>query len=173
MRRSLLLSSIGVAAGVLATTGFLVAGSAAAAGHPARTGHRPAHGQVLRAVLAPSLPTDPAIFGVAPGGAPWRVAHGQARLGSSGRLTVDVHGLVLTTTGANPVPDLAASVYCGGTLAATSTPVPFSTTGNARIRTKVSLPAFCPAPAVLLNPATGSSPSDVKTTVYIAFDGTA
>jgi hypothetical protein len=44
----------------------------------------------------------------------------------------DVHGLVLSTTGANPVPDLAASLYCGGTLLATTMPVPFSTTGNAR-----------------------------------------
>ncbi len=68
--------------------------------------------------------------------------------------------------------DVMASVYCGGTVAATTTPVPFSTTGNARIRTTVSLPAFCPAPAVLLNPATGTSPSEVKTAIYIAFDGT-
>ena len=172
MRRSLLVSSIAVAAGVLATAGILVAGSAAAAGHPARTGHGHTRGQVLRAVLAPSVRADPAIFGVVPGGAPWQLARGQARLGKSGRLMVRVHRLVLTTTGANPVPDLAASVYCGGTVAATTTPVPFSTTGNARIRTTVSLPAFCAAPAVLLNPATGSSPSEVKTTIYIAFDGT-
>ncbi len=172
MRRSLLVSSIGVAAGVLATTGILVAGSAGAASHPARTGHQHTRGQVLRAVLAPSLPADPAIFGVVPGGAPWELGHGRARLGKSGRLMVSVHGLVLTTTAANPVPDLAASVYCGGTVAATTTPVPFSTTGNARIRTRVSLPGFCPAPAVLLNPATGSSPSEVKTAIYIAFDGT-
>jgi hypothetical protein len=171
MRRSLLVSSIGVAAGALATVGILGA-SASAASHPARTGHRGTRGEVLRAVLAPSVPADPAIFGVAPGGAPWQLAHGQVRLGKSGRLTVDVDGLVLTTTGANPVPDLAASVYCGGTLATTTAPVLFSATGNARIRTTVSLPAFCPAPAVLLNPATGSLPSQVKTTIYIGFDGT-
>jgi hypothetical protein len=171
MRRSLLVSSVGVAVGVLATAGILVGGSAAAASHPARDGHRGTHGGVLRAVIAPSVPSDPAIFGVAPGGAPWQIDHGHVRLGKSGRLAIDVDGLVLTTTGANPVPDLAASVYCGGTVAATTMPVPFSTKGNARIRTTVSLPAFCPAPAVLLNPATGSSSSDIKT-VYIAFDGT-
>lgn len=171
MRRSLLVSSIGVAAGVLALVGIFST-SAAAAGHPARTGHWGTRGEVLRAVLAPSVPADPHIFGAAPGGAPWRLARGQVRLGKDGRLTIEVNGLVLTTTGANPVPDLAASVYCGGTLAATTTPVPFSTTGNARIRAAVSLPAFCPAPAVLLNPATGSSLSTVKTTIYIGFDGT-
>jgi hypothetical protein len=172
MRRSLLVSSAGVAAGVLALVGIFST-SAAAAGHPVRTGHWDTRGEVLRAVLAPSVPTDPHIFGVAPGAAPWRLAHGQVRLGKDGRLAVEVNGLVLTTTGANPVPDLAASVYCGGTLAATTTPVPFSTAGDARIRATVSLPAFCPAPAVLLNPATGSSPSTVKTAVYIGFDGTA
>jgi hypothetical protein len=171
MRRSLLVSSIGVAAGVLALVGTFST-SAAAASHPARTGHQGTRGEVLRAVLAPSVPTDPSIFGVAPGGAPWQLARGQVRLGQGGRLTVDVKGLVLTTTGANPVPDLAASVYCGGKVAATTAPVPFSATGNARIRATVSLPSFCPAPAVLLNPATGSSPGTVITTVYIGFDGT-
>ena len=171
MRRSLLVSSVGVAAGVLAMVGVFGT-SASAASRPARTGHQGTRSEVLHAVLAPSVPTDPSIFGVAPGGAPWKLARGQVRLGKDGRLMVDVDGLVLTTTGANPVPDLAASVYCGGTLAATTKPAPFSTTGNALIRATVSLPAFCPAPAVLLNPATGSSPSDVKTTVYIGFDGT-
>jgi hypothetical protein len=107
MRRSLLVSSIVVAAGVLALAGIFST-SAAAAGHPARTGHRGTRGEVLRAVLAPSVPGDPPIFGAAPGGAPWRLAHGQVRLGKDGRLTVQVNGLVLTTTGTNPVPDLAA-----------------------------------------------------------------
>jgi hypothetical protein len=171
MRRSLLIST-GVMALALATTGMFAAGTAAAASHSGQHGHRNSRSDVLHAALAPSVPTDPAILGVAPGGAPWRLTHGQALLGSSGRIMVDVQGLVLTTTGANPLPDLAASVYCGGTLAATTAPAPFSTTGNAKIRTTVSLPAFCAAPAILLNPATGSSPSQVKTGTYIGFDGT-
>src|SRR5258708_5049885 len=170
MRRSLLVSSVGVAAGALATAG-LVGASAAAASHSGRAGHPETRGELLRAVLTPSVPADPAIFGVASGGAPWRLTRGQVRLGKSGRLLVDVHGLVLITTRANPVPDLAASLYCSGTLAATTAPVRFSAKGNARIRATVSLPAFCPAPAVLLNPAAGRSPSEVKTTIYIGFDG--
>jgi hypothetical protein len=172
MRRSLLISA-GVLTAAVVAAGILTAGTAAAASHSGRPGHRDNRGEVLSAALAPSVPADPAIFGAAPGGAPWKLIHGQADLSGSGRILVDVRGLVLTTTGANPVPDLAASVYCGGTLAATTAPVPFSTAGNARIRTTVSLPALCQAPAILLNPATGSSSGDVKTGTYIGFDGTA
>jgi hypothetical protein len=122
--------------------------------------------------LAPSVPGDPAVFGVKPGGAPWILDRGHVRLGRGGELKVEVSGLVLATTGANPLPDLAASIYCNGALAATTSPVPFSTTGDAAIDANVSLPAFCAAPAVLLNPATGSSSSTVVTGTYIAFDGT-
>ena len=161
--------------GVLAMVAVLTVGSAAAARHSDHHGNQGWHGgeALLRAELSPSVPSDPAIFGVSPGGAPWQLAHARVRLGESGRLDIDVDGLVLTTTGANPLPDLAATIYCGGTAAATTAPVPFSTKGDAHIRTMVTLPAFCPAPAVLINPATGSSPSSVITTAYIAFDGTA
>ncbi len=128
--------------------------------------------RLLSVAVAPSVPSDPAIFGVNPGSIPWMIKHGRARLSGDGALQVNVVGLVLTTTGANPVPFLAASVYCNGALAAISPPAPYSTKGNARIRASVTLPAFCPAPAVLLNPATGSAPSDVLP-VYIGFGGTA
>jgi hypothetical protein len=172
VRRPLMISA-GAVAAALATAGIFGTAAAAAASHSRQPGHRETRSEVLRAALAPSVPTDPAIFGAAPGGAPWKLRHGRALLATRGRITVDVQGLVLTTTNANPVPDLAGSVYCGGMIAATTAPVPFSTTGNAKIRATVSLPAFCPAPAILLSPATGSSSSDVKTGVYIAFNGTA
>jgi hypothetical protein len=35
------------------------------------------------------------------------------------------------------------------------------------------LPVFCAAPAVLVNPVMGTTPSNVKDNVYIAFEGTA
>ena len=132
-----------------------------------------ANGQalVLSAALAPSLPTDPAIFGVPPGGAPWVLSHGHVRLGHGGALQVNVAGLVIPPTGSNPVPDLAAAVYCNGALSATTAPVPFSSRGDAQIHASVTLPAFCPAPAVLLNPATGSAQGDVLP-FYIGFNGT-
>jgi len=177
MRRSLLVSFVAVLTGVLVTTIVLVVASAGAALHSAHHGHHGHHGgrredELFRAELAPSVPTDPMIFGVSPGGAPWQLDHGKVRIGEDGTFEVEVDGLVLTTTGSNPVPDIAASVFCNGTLAATTLPVPFSTSGDAHIQTTVSLPAFCPAPAVLLNPATGSSSSNVVTSLYIGFDGT-
>lgn len=128
---------------------------------------------VLTAGLAPSVPTDPEVFGVTAGSIPWVIEGGHARLGSGGALQVNVAGLVDPRTGKNPVPGLAASVYCNGTLAATTSPVPFSPQGNASLHAMITLPAFCPAPAVLLNPATGTTAADVHSNVYIAFDGTA
>ncbi|MCU1494717.1 MAG: hypothetical protein JWO62_2481 [Acidimicrobiaceae bacterium] len=177
MRRSLLVSSVVVATALSATmgTGVGLGSAATVANHQAKAGHDGERGNsvVLRSSLAPSVPSDPAIFAVKPGGAPWVLDAGHVRLGRGGELEVEVAGLVLATTGANPVPDLAASLYCNGALAATTAPVPFSATGNAHIHASVSLAAFCAAPAVLLNPATGSSPSAVVTGTYIAFDGTA
>lgn len=128
-------------------------------------------GIALVATLAPSVPADQSIFDVPPGGVPWQLTQGHVVLGRDGLLVANVAGLVVTTSGSNPIPDLAASVYCNGTLAARTAPVPFSTQGNAHIRASLSppLPAFCPAPAVLLNPA--MSPTNVLG-VYIAFDGT-
>ncbi len=128
------------------------------------------HSLLLSAPLAASLPTDNPIFGVNPGGAPWQIAPGNVQLRQNGALTADVDRLVLTATGKNPIPDLAASVFCNGVLAGTTVPVPFSSRGNARIHATVTLPAFCPAPAVLLNPATGTSTTDVLK-IYIGFDG--
>jgi hypothetical protein len=158
------------AATAIVTLGGVGVGLAASAGAAGVHAQDEPQALVLRASLAPSLPTYAAIFGVKPGGAPWAIRSGLVRLGQGGALEVNVSGLVLTTTGANPVPGIAASVFCDGTLAATTVSEPFSTTGDARIHTSVSLPSPCLAPAVLLNPAT---PSGVVTSVYIGFDGTA
>lgn len=163
MQRSFRLSALGIAAVLAALVGAVMALAA-----PAARGN--SEQAVLSGSLAPSVPTDPAIFGVAPGGLPWVLAAGQVQLGAGGMLQANVARLIVPTLGSNPVPYIAASVYCGGALAATTAPVPFSGGGNAQIHANVSLPAFCPAPAVLLKPATGSSSSDIVD-VYIAFDG--
>jgi hypothetical protein len=118
---------------------------------------------VLHAELAGSLPTDPALFGVTAGGAPWVVDQGDVRL-RSGRLDVRVTGLIIPTTGVNPVTDLAASVVCNGVVVATTAAVPFSSAGDARIDAAVTLPERCLAPVVLLNPR--GNPA-----VYIAATG--
>lgn len=178
MSRFLRVSSIAIVTGALVATGCLVglSSSAAAPSHPQKGAHHH-HGRresaIISASVAPSVPTDPMIFGVVAGGAAWTIDHGHARLGNRGALEVDVRGLVLTMTKANPVPDLAASVFCDGAAVATTAPVAFSSGGDAHIHACVTLPGFCAAPAILLNPATSGSTSGVLTAVYIAFDGTA
>jgi len=137
-------------------------------------GHRHG-GDVLRSDLFGSqvAPTGPVLFGVNPGGAPWVIARGEARVRRNGRVKVRVEGLVIPTppsNGTNPLSNIAASVYCGGTLVATTDPVPFSPAGDARIDAtlKAAVPSPCLAPAVLLNPAPGGV---VAARTYIAASG--
>jgi hypothetical protein len=151
-----------VAAAVVVTAGLVGAPAAFA-----NSGHSGGGGRtILSAELAGSLTTDPVLFQTAaPGGADWVIRDGDARLRRDGRLDVRVDGLVLTSTGANPVTQLAASVACNGAVVATTAVVPFSTAGDAKIHARVALPQRCIAPVVLLNPR-GSA------TVYIGVTGT-
>lgn len=128
-------------------------------------------GDLLRAPLSASIVSDPAIFAVTPGAVAWTLDSGNVRLGANGRLDVEVHGLVVSSTNSNPLPDIAASVYCNGVVAATTAPVTFSAKGNAQIESTVTLPTSCMVPAVLLHPATGSLTTNVVLATYIAFDG--
>ena len=67
--------------------------------------------------LAPSVPADQALHGVAAGGAPWVLRSGSAELGRKGRLQVRVRGLVIPPPAGNgtagPVMTVRASLYCG------------------------------------------------------------
>jgi hypothetical protein len=113
---------------------------------------------VLFTSLAPSVPTDPSLLGVAPGAVPWVLRSGEAQLRSDGRLTVRIRGLLIPsgqfagTTG--PVKTVSASLYCGqnSTPAGTSNTVPLSSAGDARIATRLTLPSKCQVPAVLIHP---------------------
>jgi hypothetical protein len=115
---------------------------------------------ILKDNVTPSLPTDVSILGVKPGGVPWVIDKGEARVKPDGRVRARVEGLVVPSSdpavpSTNPVPTLAASVFCNGstTPAATTMAVPFSPAGDARIDERVTLPATCADPVVLLNPA--------------------
>src|ERR1700759_4348871 len=96
--------------------------------------------------LAPVVGSVPGatIGGVASGGAPWVTRRGIAVLTNDGRLSVDVRGLVLPSTGntTGPVTAVAASVVCANTVAATTNAVSLSPAGDAEIhaRVKVTLP---------------------------------
>lgn len=159
----------GAGAAAMAISGWAVLGGAASAAPTAST----ATPVMLAATLAPSIPADPPIFGVTAGSLPWKITHGTVVLGADGSLTASIAGLVVPPGNTNPVPDLALSVFCNGTRVATTAAVTFSTAGNARVVAKVALPGFCPAPAVLINPALSKKPSDILTNIYIGFDGKA
>ncbi|GEL97103.1 hypothetical protein [Cellulomonas terrae] len=153
-----------VAAVVVLTAG-LVGAPAAFAGGGHGGGHDGGGKTILSAELAGSLTTDPVLFQAAPGGADWVIRDGEVRLRHDGRLDVRAKGLVLTSTGANPVTQVSASVACNGAVVATTAVVPFSATGDAKIRATVTLPQRCIAPVVLLNPRGNAA-------VYIGITGT-
>jgi hypothetical protein len=110
------------------------------------------------ATLAPSVPTDPPIHSVVPGNVPWVLKFGEARLRTDGRIKAVIRGLVIpppTGNGtAGGVTTVSLSLYCGNdtTAADTTTPVPLSTDGNARIRDTFTLPAKCLGPVLLVHP---------------------
>ena len=131
---------------------FGAAAAASSSGDSGQLNSKDQGNQLLEAPIQGSLTTDPPLFGVNRGGAPWVISRGQAELDTSGRLEVEVRGLIIPTTGVNPVVRLAASVACNGAVVATTATVPFSTSGDAKIEASVTLPTRCLAPAVLLNP---------------------
>jgi hypothetical protein len=104
----------------------------------------------------------PTIDGVLGGGIAWVIDEGHAQLRADGRLHIDVQGLVLASGGAagtNPIPTGVGIVTCGnGATTITTDPVPFSTTGDAEVNTRVSLPATCLAPNVFYAGGTAGGP---------------
>jgi hypothetical protein len=117
---------------------------------------------LFRTALAPSLPTDPAIHGVAAGAAPWVLRHGEVQIDRDGRVRAKLDGLVIPVAHgtfpagtARPVTVVSASLYCGAdssAAAATTSSVPISEDGDAVISEKVALPSTCLAPIVLVHP---------------------
>jgi hypothetical protein len=162
--------SRGSAAALLATAAL--AGSAATAITAlGDRGGGNGHGKtLLRTTVAPSVPGDPALHGSAPGGAPWVLDQGEARLRRGGRLDVRLAGLVIPTAPANgtpgPVATVSASLFCGAdtTPADTTVTVPISRAGDARISDRLTLPSKCLGPVVLVHP-------NGNTAVYIAATG--
>jgi hypothetical protein len=87
---------------------------------------------------------------------------GSVKISRKGRFELRVDGLVLTSTGtAGSVTSISASLFCGAdtnkVAAFTTSAVPLSTDGDARIRQKVTLPATCLAPIVLVHPNGGTA----------------
>lgn len=171
-----LLATVALAAG--ATTAFAHDGGG---GHHGK-GHGDRHGgTILRSGLVGSTPGGPALFGVAPGGAPWTIAKSEVRVRSD-RVRVRGKGLLLInapnpalngTTG--PVQMVVAAVFCNGsnTPAFTSAPVPLERDGDFRVDQHVTtppLPSPCLAPAVLVRIAQTNGAA-VTIGAYIAANG--
>ena len=179
-----------IAAGALAVAGgSTLADAHDGPGHDGDSGKhhgkRQGHGDrghhkgnaILRSALFGSKTTahgGPTLFGVAPGGIDWVInKKGKAKVSRDGRVRVRIHGLVFAegpNVGKNTVPQLAATVYCGGAAVGTTKPVAFSATGDAFIDETLATapPSPCLAPAVLINPAPAGT---AVTTTYIAASG--
>jgi hypothetical protein len=119
---------------------------------------------VMTPVVAPFTgPTHP-IRGVNGGGVPWQIDRARGDLSSDGRLKIRVEGLVLVSSGQNPIPMFRGVVNClttespdvGVNLA--TAPVPASSDGDATINATVELPDPCVAPIVFVTSGTGPPP---------------
>jgi hypothetical protein len=115
--------------------------------------------EVLKAKLKPCV-KDGTTFGeVGSCGKVWKLGSGEAKLEADGKIKVEVKGLVLndTSTGEfngtpDGVTDVVATLICNGTeVAGMADRVPLSNPkGDAKIETKLSMPANCAKPIVLL-----------------------
>jgi len=148
-----------------------LADDSSTAATPERNGHGSTTILAFDTMIGNPGPNDPAnvIRGFNGGGAPWailRSVHGLLR--SNGQLIVIVRGLVVAPLGANPVPQFRAALSCqdpadpnGGQLFFTGL---FPATmgdkaGDANIIGRVTLPATCFAPLILIgSPPSPSSP---------------
>jgi hypothetical protein len=126
-----------------------------------------------------------AVGGVISGGAPWVVSQGEASVSSSGRIEVEVKGLLIAPGGPPAVVGttagiamVAATLVCGGSGGTavpvpdlSITPAPLSTAGNAEIQQQVTLPATCFAPSVLVRIFNASNPLGSQLGPFIAVTG--
>jgi hypothetical protein len=119
-------------------------------------------------VTGPFVGAANPIRGVNGGGFPWQIAEASGRLSASGRLEVEVEGLVLLNgapvppalRGTNPISSFQAIVSCqtivNGSPATTNVataPFPASTAGDSQIEATVTLPSPCIAPIIFVGPS--------------------
>jgi hypothetical protein len=117
----------------------------------------------MAGVIAPYTGSTNPIRGVNGGGVPWQIAEAKVVLAADGRLEIKVEGLVLVSTGANPVATFRGVVSCQSIQAGAAVvsnvmtdPVPASTTGNAKIEATLDLPEPCFAPIVFITSGGGA-----------------
>ena len=104
------------------------------------------------------------IRGVSGGGRAWQIDSAMGLLERDGHLVVHVRGLVLVSTGTDPISSFRAIVSCqsiagdgSATIANVSTGTfPASSDGNADLETSISLPSPCVAPIVFVTSPGGA-----------------
>jgi hypothetical protein len=109
-----------------------------------------------------ACPADKSVIGgVNACGWGWKLGSGHATIGADGSVKVELQGLVLSDPKAgefNGTPDgvdaVAVAVVCGAGAAAAVAgqvdPMPLSKAGDAKISAKLTLPASCAEPRVLV-----------------------
>ena len=115
---------------------------------------------ILRAELVGSMPADPPIAGVTPGGAPWVNGPSKARVREDGRIEVKIKGLVIPPpvgTGVNPVASVVATLVCDDMVESSSAPFALSTAGDGSTSDVITGTRHCEDPIVLIQPAASSS----------------
>ncbi|HEY2015129.1 MAG TPA: hypothetical protein VGH38_16585, partial [Bryobacteraceae bacterium] len=94
------------------------------------------------------------VAGVPSGGAPWVISQGQVSVSGTGRIEVEIKGLLIASGPAagtvGPVTMVMASLVCGDVVAASTKGFSLSTTGNAQIEDTIAVPSPCIAPAILI-----------------------
>lgn len=124
-------------------------------------------------------PTNP-IRGVPGGGAPWQIESGKGKLEQDGTIKVEVKGLVLVSTGENPVAAFRAVVSCQSIdglgnpsiVNLTTGDFPATMAGDARIEERLELTTPCIAPIIFVtNPrrAAGLRPRGDSRTQHARF----
>ena len=113
------------------------------------------HG-ILRAELVGSMPADPPIAGVDPGGVPWVNGPSTARVREDGRITVVTSALVIPPpvgTGVNPVASVVATLVCDGAVESSTAPFALDAAGDGSTSDVITGTRHCEDPIVLIQPA--------------------
>ena len=119
--------------------------------------------ETMTPVVTPFTGTTHPIRGIGGGGVPWALMAAEGELDSNGRLEVSVVGLVIASSGVNPVATFVAAVNCltttspdtGVTLL--TAPQSVGSNGNATFEAKLNLPSPCVAPIVFVGIPAGNS----------------
>jgi hypothetical protein len=150
----------------LTITAVVLAGSAGVSIANSGKGRTVIKADVLVGVSGPfTASNNNPIRGVTGGGAPWVISSGEIKVKSSGKVEMEVRGLVIdpafpnpAVAGINPVPSFKVTVSCLSTdesgapitVNVSTDPAPADRAGNSELEGMVSLPSPCIAPIVFV-----------------------